>query len=97
MDFYIKKSVVVVTHRVELRFSPVVGIGTPPPPYPQASVFPLLWFGEGGGGGGHTLACGRGGEQFRRGDTLLYSRCTVYVLCVVTHKIRVLKVVGNEK
>jgi hypothetical protein len=39
-----------------LSFSPVVGIGTPPPPHPQASVPPP--FGSVGRG---TLACGRGG------------------------------------
>jgi hypothetical protein len=36
-------------------FSPVVRIGTPPPPHPQGR-FTHLWL----GGGGYTLACGRG-------------------------------------
>ncbi len=57
-----------------LGFSPVVRIGTPPPPHPQASVSPPLWFrwrGE-----KHSLA----GERVRgvpigtRGQTLWYSR-----------------------
>jgi hypothetical protein len=46
-------------HRVEsvdrvLNFSPVVGIGTPPPPHTQAivSLPPLVW----GGGAKHLLA-----------------------------------------
>jgi hypothetical protein len=47
-------------------FSPVVGIGPPPTPRPQASVPPLppvL------GGGAHSLAReGLGEPQFRRGD-----------------------------
>ncbi len=42
---------------VVLSFSPVVGIGTPQLPHPQASVYPP--FGLGGGGG--TLARGRWG------------------------------------
>ncbi len=40
---------------VVLSFSPVVGIGTPQLPHPQASVYPT--FGWGGG----ALACGRWG------------------------------------
>ena len=38
----------------------------PPPPHPQASVFPPFWF-RGGGGGG-TVTSGRGGAQWGRGD-----------------------------
>ncbi len=47
-------------HRVGrvLSFSPVVGIGTPPTPQPQASVPPPLWF-----RGGGTLAGERGGGR----------------------------------
>ncbi len=39
----------------------------PPPPHPQASVFPPVWFPVGGGEGG-TVASGRGGAQWGRGD-----------------------------
>jgi hypothetical protein len=50
-----------------LSFSPVVGIGTPPPPHQQASVphpTPMVL-----GGGAHSLGRGGVGEsQFRRGD-----------------------------
>ncbi len=49
-------------HRVGrvLSFSPVVGIGTPPTPHPQASVPPpLLWF----RGEGHTRWRERGWES----------------------------------
>jgi hypothetical protein len=65
-----------------LSFSPIVGIGTPPPPHLLASVFPLPLV-RGGGGGGATLAWGRGGLRGgpipARGQTLLYSRylCTL--------------------
>jgi hypothetical protein len=58
-------------HRVGrvLSFSPVVGIGTPPTPHPQANVPPPPL----GSGGRGTLAGERGGgtvgeSQFRRGD-----------------------------
>ncbi len=40
-----------------LSFSPLVQIGTPPPPHPQASV-PPPWF-----RGREILACGRGVEE----------------------------------
>ncbi len=49
----------------------------PPHPYPQASVF-SPWF---GGGGAHSLV-GEGPIQMR-GQTLWYSRYTVYVLCAL--------------
>ncbi len=61
------------THRVRrmLSFSPVVGIGTPPTPHPQASVppHPVL------GGGAHSLwREGLGEFQIpTRGRTLWYS------------------------
>jgi hypothetical protein len=52
--------------------SPVVLIGTPPPPHPQASVSPPSF---GSGGGGYTLAAGEGGVPIpTRGQTLWYSR-----------------------
>jgi hypothetical protein len=62
-----------------LSFSPVVGIGTPPNPHPQASVPspPLV-----PGGGAHLLAReGVGESQFRRGDRHWYSiyMCTLWV------------------
>jgi hypothetical protein len=67
-----------VEHRVGrvLSFSPVVGIGTPPTPHPQASV--PSPFGSGGRG---TLAGERRGGRVpipTRGHTLWYS-----VLCAV--------------
>ncbi len=45
-------------HRVGrvLSFSPVVGVGTPPPPHPQASVSPPPLV---PGGGAHSLAIER--------------------------------------
>jgi hypothetical protein len=55
-------------HRVGrvLIFSPVVGIGTPPHPHPQARVPPPPLV---PGGGAHSLAAeGVGESQFRRGD-----------------------------
>ncbi len=48
----------------------------PPLPHPQASVSPP--FGSGGRGG--TLACGRGGSQFRRRDRYCGTP-GIYVLC----------------
>jgi hypothetical protein len=62
-----------------LSFSPVVGIGTPPTPHPQASVPaspPPRFRGE-----GHTCWRERGvGEsQFRRGDR----HCGILYLCVL--------------
>jgi hypothetical protein len=61
-------------HRVGrvLNFSPVVGIGTPPTPHPQASVPPPLF---GSGGGAHSLAREGGGRVPipTRGHTLCYS------------------------
>ncbi len=55
------------THSVGrvLSFSPVVGIGTPPTPYPQASVPPPLPPPPGSGGRGTTLAhsLARGGWE----------------------------------
>jgi hypothetical protein len=50
---------------IVLSFSPIVGSGTPPPPYPQACVFPppLVW-----GGDTHSLVReGAGGPIIRRG------------------------------
>jgi hypothetical protein len=60
-------------HRVGrvLSFSPVVGIGTPPTPHPQANVPPPL-----GSGGRGTLAGEKGGGRVpvpTRGHTLWYS------------------------
>ncbi len=52
-----------------LRFSPVVGIGTPPTPHPQ--------------GGAHSLAReGVGESQFRRGDIHC---CTLYIYVLSAH------------
>jgi hypothetical protein len=63
-------------------FSPVVGIGTPPPQHPQASMPPPhLWFRSGGGA---TLTCGRGGGGVSiptREQTLWYSVYLCTVLC----------------
>ncbi len=59
-------------------FSPVVGIGTPPTPHPQASVPspPLV-----PGGGAHSLAReGVGESQFRRGD-IHCGTLYIYVIC----------------
>ncbi len=53
-------------------FSMVVRIGTPPPPHPQASLFPFLCF----RGEGDTLAGGESGWGvliLTRGQTLWYS------------------------
>ncbi len=58
-----------------LSFFPVVGIGTPPPPHPQASEFPSPLVQR---GGGYTLARGTRGM---RGQTLLYFRHICTVLC----------------
>ncbi len=63
-------------------FSPVVGIGSPPTPYPHASVPPPLWYREeghtrwreGGGVGG-----GRVPNPTRR-HTLLYSVYCIFTL-----------------
>jgi hypothetical protein len=61
------------------RFSPVVGIGTPPPPHPQASVPPPPCFWP---EGKHSLASeGLGESQFRRGD-IHCGTLYIYVLCV---------------
>jgi hypothetical protein len=51
----------------KLRYysNPEVGIGTSPPPHPQANVFPSPPLVS----GGDTLACGRGGSQFGRVDS----------------------------
>jgi hypothetical protein len=51
----------VILHTTECQsFSPVVRIGSPPPPHPQASVAPPpLWFRS---GGGHTGTHSLGGE-----------------------------------
>jgi hypothetical protein len=59
-----------------LSFSPVVRIGTPPPPHKQASVYPPPLLVP---GGGHTRLRERGwGVPIRtRGQTLWYSRYTV--------------------
>ncbi len=67
-------------HRVGrvLRFSLVVGIGTPPPPRLQASVPTSLWFR--GGGGAHSLAREGVGEfYFIRGD-IHFALGTLYIL-----------------
>jgi hypothetical protein len=59
-----------------LSFSPVVGIGTSPPPHPQASVSHP--FGS-GGGGGEYLREREWGAQFRRGDR----HCCTLGICVL--------------
>ena len=60
-----------------LSFSPVVGIGTPPTPHPQASVPPLPVL----GGGAHSLAReGLGESQFRRG-CIHCDNLYIYALC----------------
>ncbi len=61
-----------------LSFSPVIGIGTPPTPHPQASVPPPLC-----SGGRSTLDGERGGGGVpipTRGHTLRYSlyKCTLW-------------------
>ncbi len=64
--------------------SPVVGIGTPPTPHPQASV-PSPPFGTGGRG---TLAGERGGGRVRiptRGHTLWYSVSYMYFVDRMDH------------
>ncbi len=64
-----------------LSFSPVVGIGTPSTPHPQASVPPLL-----GSGGRGTLAGERGGfgeSHFRRGGIHCGTLFYIYALCGV--------------
>ncbi len=45
--------------RQSVSFSPVVGIGTPPTPHPQARMPPPLWF----RGVGHTRWLERGWES----------------------------------
>ncbi len=71
------------SHRVGrvISFSPVVGIGTPPTPHPQASVPPTH-----GTGGRGTLAGDKGvGEShFRRGD-IHCGTLYIYVLCGEDH------------
>jgi hypothetical protein len=65
-------------HRVGrvLSLSPVVGVGTPPTPHPQASASPPLVPGR----GAHSLAReGVGESQFRRGD--IHCGGTLYILC----------------
>jgi hypothetical protein len=67
------------THRESAKlFFPVVRIGTPRPPHPQASVYPPPPFGS----GGSTLACGRrvGESQLVRGDKH-YGTLGICVLC----------------
>jgi hypothetical protein len=67
--------------RQSARLFLLVGIGTPPPPHPQATVsaLPLV-----PGGGTHLLAGevvgGGGGSQFRRGDTHC-GTLGIYALC----------------
>ena len=56
-----------------LNFSPVVGIGTPPTPHPQARMPSPPWFrGKGGEGVGES--------QFRRWDIRCGVLC-IYILC----------------
>jgi hypothetical protein len=65
---YARKANMCTQHRVGrvLSFSPVVEIGTPPAPYPHASVPPPPL---GPGGGAHSMTReGVGESQFRRGD-----------------------------
>jgi hypothetical protein len=66
------------SHRVGrvLSFSPVVGIGTPPTPRPQASVPPP--FGSGGSG---TLAGERGGRKVPIPTRGHFGTLFIYVLC----------------
>ncbi len=79
-DYYISDTAVVTNenrhHRVDrvLTFSSVFRTGTPPPPHPQASVFPTSLVR--GGGGGNKLACGRGsgGANSDEGQYVLSGR-----------------------
>jgi hypothetical protein len=96
-------------HRVGrvLSFSPVVGIGTPPTPHPQASVPPPVL-----GGGAHSLAReGLGVSQFRRwgihcGTLYIYVLCgwpfvktktTRSFLCVTLHDLKQIHPLENAK
>jgi hypothetical protein len=61
-------------------FSPVIGIGTPPTPHPQASVPPLLVRGE-----GHNPYWERGWESPNSDEgtyTVVLCIYIIYVLCV---------------
>ncbi len=59
-----------------LSFFSRVGIGTSPPPHPQASVPPpSLWL----RGEGHTRLRERGGSKFRRGDI----HCGYSIVCTL--------------
>jgi hypothetical protein len=64
-----------------IDFSPVVGIGTPPTPHPQASVPPPLWYRV----EGHTRWRERGWESPDSDEgTYTVVLCT-YVLCAENH------------
>jgi hypothetical protein len=71
-----------LSHRVGrvLSFSPVVGIGTPPTPHPQASVSPPLVLGE---EARLPAREGAGESQFRRGD-IHCGTLYIIVLCALS-------------
>jgi hypothetical protein len=90
------ETVHIYSHRVGrvLGFFPVVGIGTPPTPHPQASAPSPLRF-----GGMGTLAGERGGGRVpipTRGQTLWYS---VYIctLCLFSSLINFFEKVTNKR
>ncbi len=68
--------------RVQSFFS-VVGIGTPPKPHPQGSVFPLPPPGSRGEGHTRWRERGLGEYQFRRGDIQCGTVLFIYTYFVV--------------
>jgi hypothetical protein len=80
-----------------LSYSPVVGIGTPPTPHPQASVLPPPPLVPGFASFGSLAREGVGESQFRRGDIhggTLY----IYVLCGIMFNVQIARItsVNNE-
>jgi hypothetical protein len=71
LKLYGNRNVVLSIQSAKPAFSPVVGIGTTPPPSPAGECAPPP-FGSGGGGQ-------RGEAQFRRGDI----HCGTLYICVV--------------
>ncbi len=65
-------------------FSHVVRIGTPPPPYPQASVFHLLRF-AGGGVHAHLRERGWGCPNSNEGTDTVVLYLYMYLFCVESH------------